>query len=115
MATGALSLMIAVSGLSHAQTSKEKAGAEDAKAGAAKAAQCFTCHGTNGISKMPVTPNLAGQNHDYLVKALKDYKTGARKNDLMATMVRNLSDADMDQVAAYYSHIPITVKAPKSK
>lgn len=111
----ALLSIVAVSGLSYAQTSTGKASAADAKAGAAKAAQCFTCHGTDGVSKMPVTPNLAGQNHDYLVKALKDYKTGVRKNEVMASMVRNVPDADLEQVAAYYSNIPVTVKAPKSK
>lgn len=49
----------------------------------------------------------------YFVKAMNDYKSGARKNEIMASMVRNVSDDDLKQIAAYYSSIAITVKAPK--
>jgi len=41
--------------------------------------------------------------HDYLVKALKDYKSGARKNPIMAPMVANLTARDIEDLAAYYS------------
>jgi cytochrome c553 len=105
VATGALALAITIPGLSYGQA--------DVKAGAGKAAQCFSCHGANGIAQLPDTPNLAGQKVNYLVKSIRDYKTGARKNEIMASMVRNLSEDDIAQVAAYYSHIPVTVKAPK--
>jgi cytochrome c553 len=46
----------------------------------AKAAQCFACHGSDGMAKMPDAPNLAGQNEGYLVKALHDFKAGRREN-----------------------------------
>ncbi|MEN3366561.1 MAG: hypothetical protein V7606_3835 [Burkholderiales bacterium] len=49
----------------------------------------------------------------YFVKAMNDYKSGARKNEIMASMVRNVSDDDLKQIAAYYSSIAIAVKAPK--
>lgn len=86
--------------------------AQDAAAGKAKAGQCFTCHGADGIAKTPDAPNLAGQNEAYLVKALTAYKTGARQDEVMSLMAKNLSAQDIRQVTAYFSSIPISVKAP---
>ncbi|MFC0400242.1 c-type cytochrome [Paraburkholderia rhizosphaerae] len=76
--------------------------AADIAAGRAKAVQCQACHGLDGISKQPDAPNLAGQNQDYLVKALNDFKSGARKNELMSTVVKPLSDTDIANLAAFY-------------
>ena len=53
--------------------------AGDVKAGRQKALQCQACHGLDGMAKLPEAPNLAGQNEAYLVKALKDFRGGARK------------------------------------
>jgi cytochrome c553 len=84
----------------------------DAQAARAKATQCFACHGADGLAKAPDAPNLAGQNESYLVKALTDYKSGARQHEVMAMMTKNLSAADIAQIAAYYSRISVAVKAP---
>lgn len=73
------------------------------EAGKAKSAACAACHGADGVSTVPSFPILAGQNHDYLYHALKDYKSGKRKNPLMAGQVENLSDADMADLAIYFS------------
>ncbi len=81
--------------------SAAKAG--DAGAGKSVAAACSACHGNSGASVNPEWPNLAGQNDDYLVNSLKAFKEGARKNDLMSPMAAGLSDADMRNVAAYFS------------
>ena len=86
--------------------------AADMAAAKAKAGQCFVCHGADGLAKVPDAPNLAGQNEGYLVKALKEYKSGKREHEMMNTIARNLSDQDMALVAAYFSGIAITVKAP---
>src|SRR5215470_2314607 len=86
--------------------------AADIKAGRQKALQCQTCHGLDGQAKLPDAPNLAGQTDVYLAKALKDYRGGARKNDMMSLVVRNLTDADIADLAAYYAAIPVTVGAP---
>lgn len=75
----------------------------DAEAGKAKSATCAGCHGPDGVSPAPTFPTLAGQYSDYLYHALKDYKSGKRKNPIMAGQVQNLSDADMADLAAYYS------------
>lgn len=78
----------------------------DAAAGKTKAAQCAACHGANGIAVQPETPNLAGQVEDYLAKALKDYRSGARKHDQMTLMAKPLSDKDIANLAAYFSSLP---------
>jgi cytochrome c553 len=56
----------------------------------------------NGIATLPGAPNLAGQNAIYLAKALRDFKSGARKDEMMSLMVANLSDADIENLAAFY-------------
>ena len=86
--------------------------AADMAAARAKAGQCFVCHGADGLAKVPDAPNLAGQNGAYLVKALKDYRSGKRENEVMSMMAKNLSDEDIALVASYFSSIAITVKAP---
>jgi cytochrome c553 len=73
------------------------------EAGKAKSTACAACHGADGVSTIPSFPKLAGQHSDYLYQALKDYKTGRRKNPIMAGQVANLSDQDMADLAAYYS------------
>jgi cytochrome c553 len=89
------------------------AAAGDAIAGKRKATMCQTCHGFDGMAKLPDAPNLAGQNPVYLVKALNDYKSGARKHAVMSVAASTLSPEDMADLAAYYSSIRITVEAPK--
>ena len=77
--------------------------AADAAAGKAKAGLCAGCHGANGMSMSPTIPNLAGQKEAYLAKAIKDYKTGTRKDPMMSSMVGSLSDADIANLAAFFS------------
>ena len=86
--------------------------AADASTTKAKAGQCFVCHGADGLAKVPDAPNLAGQNGAYLVKALKDYRSGKRENEVMSMMAKNLSDDEIATVASYFSSIAISVKAP---
>jgi cytochrome c553 len=79
--------------------------AADAAAGKSKSGLCAGCHGANGISTSPEIPNLAGQKEAYLVKAIKDYKSGARKNPMMNSMVGGLSETDIADLAAYFSSL----------
>ncbi len=69
---------------------------------------CAACHGTDGNSFLSANPNLAGQHADYLVKQLKNYKSGGRTNPVMTGMVATLSDDDIKNVSAYFS-----AQAPK--
>jgi cytochrome c553 len=88
------------------------ASAGDARAGRQKITTCQACHGLDGLSKNPEAPNLAGQIESYLVKALVEYKTEVRKNESMNIVTKDLSDADMADVAAYYSSIQVDVLPP---
>jgi cytochrome c553 len=86
----------------------------DVKAGAQKirTLQCQSCHGKDGISKLPGAPNLAGQAQDYMIAAIGAYRSGERKNDIMNTIAQSLKDADIADVTAYYSAIELSVKVP---
>jgi len=71
---------------------------------APKAGQtCVACHGSDGIGILPEYPNLAGQHRDYIEQALHAYKSGSRKNAIMAGMAAALTDQDIRELAAYYS------------
>ena len=79
--------------------------AGDVEAGKAKSVMCAACHGPAGISISPIWPNLAGQKEAYLVKQIKAFKSGERKDPSMAPMVAGLTDADIDNLAAYYASL----------
>jgi len=79
--------------------------AGDAAAGKAKAASCMGCHGAQGISAVPTYPNLAGQKAAYTAKQLKAFKSGARKDPTMNAMSKPLSNADIDNLSAYYASL----------
>ena len=71
---------------------------------APKAAQtCVACHGIDGVGILPEYPNLAGQHEDYIRAALKAYRSGQRKNAVMGGMAAPLTDADIKELARYYS------------
>jgi cytochrome c553 len=75
--------------------------AGDAAAGKAKFGTCAGCHGANGVSASPANPSLAGKDEAYIKAALTAYKTGAKDNATMKAMASTLSDADIDNIAAY--------------
>lgn len=77
--------------------------AGDPGAGREKSQSCAACHGTDGNTDNPMYPRLAGQYESYLLHALKAYKSGDRKNAIMAGMVASLSEQDMADLAAYYA------------
>ena len=83
--------------------------ARDAVAGKVKAEMCTTCHGLLGISQLPNAPNLAGQPAIYTTEQLKNYRSGKRANEIMAVMAKPLSDTDIDDLAAWYASIQLTV------
>lgn len=89
------------------------AAAGDVAAGRRKALACQTCHGLDGLSKLPEAPHLAGQPEPYLVKSLDEYRKGVRKNEMMAIVAGNLSDQDIADLAAYYAAIEISATPPK--
>jgi cytochrome c553 len=82
-------------------------------AGRQKALACQTCHGLDGLSKLPDAPNIAGSPEGYLVKSLNAFRKGERKNDMMSIVVQPLTDQDVADLAAYYAAIEVTVKPPR--
>ena len=81
----------------------------DPAAGQAKSALCATCHGVDGNSDLSVNPKIAGQNYNYIVKQLQDYKSGARANATMSAMVAALSEQDMMDIAAWFSSQEVAI------
>jgi cytochrome c553 len=73
---------------------------------------CQACHGMDGLSKNPESPNLAGQLENYLAKAVTEYRDGIRKNETMNIVAKELTDTDIADIAAFYSSIQIEVIPP---
>jgi len=71
--------------------------------GQQKALTCEACHGKTGHSLDPNYPNLAGQHESYLIKALSDYRAGRRSNAIMYSFASQLSNQDIQDLAAWYS------------
>jgi len=78
------------------------ASAAEAPKAPPKAVQCAACHGPNGIGTGPAFPNLAGQKADYLVKALRDFRSGKRQDEVMSVMAKGLTSEEIDELAQYY-------------
>jgi cytochrome c553 len=95
MAFAACALALALAGTARAA---------DPEAGKEKSKTCAACHGADGNSTAPDFPRLAGQHYDYLLRALGEYKSGARKSPVMMPMVEKLTKRDMEDLAAYFSH-----------
>lgn len=95
-------LITAVSGALLLISSQGMAG--NIEAGKKKAAEvCAACHGADGNSPAPAFPKLAGQHASYLEKTLNEYKSGARKDPVMAGMAAALSKEDIENVSAYFA------------
>ena len=64
---------------------------------------CAACHGEDGMARIPGAPNLAGQKLDYLREALRQYRDGRRDIPVMRAATGPLTDAELDQLAQWYS------------
>lgn len=74
------------------------------------ATTCASCHGARGVSTNPQYPSLAGQESDYLLRALQEYKSGKRKNSIMNGMASGLTLQQMQQLADYFGRQPPALK-----
>ncbi len=104
-------LVFSASFLETAVSQRNVAKKGDAKKGKAKTITCQACHGIAGVSNNDLWPNLAGQKQDYLIKAIKDYKSGARKEPLMTAQAKLIKDEDIEDITAYFS--TLRLKIPK--
>ena len=87
--------------------------APNAAKGAALSARCAICHGANGFSVATNIPNLAGQRYGYLLKQLKQFKSGKRGNGLMNDIARPLTLQRMEDIAAYFASVKVQMTMPK--
>ena len=77
----------------------------DPELGRAKSTTCHACHGADGLAIAPNYPKLAGQHEAYLVHVLRQYRSGERKNAIMAGFATGLSDQDIADLAAFYAEL----------
>jgi len=75
----------------------------DVAAGQKKAQVCEACHGATGMSVDPIYPHLAGQYKSYIEQSLKEYRSGKRTNAIMAGFAANLSNQDIEDLAAWFA------------
>ncbi len=96
----AIAVAIALTNISVVQAGDAAAAADKAKT------LCASCHGPNGVSMNPLWPNLAGQQEQYLAKAMTDYRDGNRSDPTMVPMAKMLSDKEIQDLAAYFAGLP---------
>ena len=77
-----------------------------------KARTCTPCHGPLGISVQPDAPNLAGQPRAYLAAQLGAYRSGKRSHEQMNVVAKTLTDADILELADWFSTIGVEAKRP---
>lgn len=99
-----LSMVLGASTFFATQAAEEAVGG-NAEAGKAKVATCTACHGVDGKGVNPEWPKLAGQHEKYLAKQLNEFKSGARKDPVMAGQVAALNEQDMLDISAYFAAI----------
>src|SRR6185369_14042295 len=98
VAVAALSFTLAALG-----AEEKQAAGGDAAAGSTKAAVCTACHGLNGNSVNPEWPVIAGQNANYVRDQVVRIKAGMRPAPLMQPQVKDLTEQDIADVAAFYA------------
>lgn len=91
----------------------QPAAAADAAAGKVRAKQCAVCHGIDGVAKIPIAPHIAGESAVYLETQLKAFRSGKRVHEIMSVIAKDLSDADIADLAAWYSSIKFEVTLPE--
>ena len=75
----------------------------DRMAGKALAGQCRTCHGLDGLARIPIAPHIGGEPVDYLVHQLTAFRDGQREHEMMSIVARSLSDDQIRDLAVWYS------------
>lgn len=110
-----LALVCITAGCAALAAKPAAAPAPDLAKGQATAQVCAACHAADGTRGSPANPILAGQHPEYLVKQLQEFKSGKRKNAIMAGFAATLSDEDMRNVAAFYASKSVKPGAAKDK
>lgn len=77
------------------------------------ARQCQTCHGLDGIAKIPIAPHLAGESQIYIERQLKAFRSGERQHEMMTVVAKDLTDQQISDLAAWYASIKIQATMPE--
>ena len=89
--------------------------AGDLEAGKAKAKiTCRTCHGLDGKATIPMAANLSGQQKDYMIVQLKNFRAGKRNHTQMNIIAKSLTDDEIENLAEWYSNIKVTLEMPSN-
>lgn len=87
--------------------------AQDLDAGRQVAGMCRTCHGLDGVARIPVAPNIGGEPADYLAEQLRAFREGERVHEMMSVVARGLGDQQIADVAAWYAAHEATAALPE--
>ncbi|MBC06078.1 c-type cytochrome [Thalassospira sp.] len=82
------------------------------KDGRKVAGMCRTCHGLDGLARIPIAPHIGGEPVDYLIAQLKAFKSGAREHEMMTVVAGSLSDDQIEVVAHWFNHFDATGTLP---
>jgi cytochrome c553 len=88
------------------------AAAQDSTAARNLAAACFTCHGTDGHSAGGIPPSLAGQNRNYLLQQMRDFKSGKRPATIMHQQAKGYTDQELQTLASYFAGVKSGAASP---
>ena len=84
----------------------------NASAGKEKATVCLVCHGEGNKTQNAITPIISGQYEDYILHALRSYKSGDRNDPIMGATINAFSDADFKDLVAYYAALESSIFTP---
>lgn len=87
------------------------AGAQDREEGRKVAGMCRTCHGLDGVARIPIAPNIGGEPFAYLDAQLRAFRSGARAHEMMTVVAAGLSDQQIADVSAWYAAVLATGEA----
>lgn len=106
-------LVMAGAGFPAPAAAQEPAPAEaligDPAAGRALAGQCRTCHGIDGLARIPIAPHIGGEPAGYLARQLTDFREGRRQHEMMTVVAASLTDQQMADLAAWYAGQQVSV------
>jgi cytochrome c553 len=87
----------------------------DREAGRQIAGQCRTCHGLDGVAKIPIAPNIGGENPAYIIHQLTAFRDGTRVHEMMSVVAKGLTDAQIADLAAWYSGHAASAELPPGR
>lgn len=109
------SLLVLLGGLMLTQPAVAQGGGGDPQNGRKVANMCKTCHGINGVARIPIAPHIGGETEAYITRQLAAFKSGEREHEMMTVVAKSLQDKAIRDVAAWYASMKVTVSIPAEK